>query len=308
MIGKDGWGHDPGIRRHAPLRSRPRTPTGCQGLRAVVIWLIMSALIAGSPPTAHAWGRLGHRASARLTESRLSPRARALIQDLLEPDESLADASTWADEHSRDIPGSASWHYVNVSIASAHYDRRDCKARGCVVSKIAEFREILADRHAPRARRRQALRFFVHLVQDLHQPLHVADRRDRGGNSLQLRSGRYENTNLHQVWDSGLLRSRYRLRDEPELVADLKALADRPESRGWRADGSKTGPTRASSWVDVPIASRAAIELCVTETRSAARTKKPISRRPSTVSPGRVSGSLPCSTRSSIEPAGHQSP
>jgi hypothetical protein len=233
MIGKDGRGQAPGIRRHGPRYWGPRTATRRQSLRGGVIWLVIGALIAGSPPPARAWGRLGHRASARLAESRLSPRARAIVQDLLEPEESLADASTWADEHSRDIPGSASWHYVNVSIASAHYNPKDCKARGCVVSKIAEFREILADRHAPRARRRQALRFFVHLIQDLHQPMHVADRGDRGGNSLQLRSGRYENTNLHQVWDSGLFRARYRLRDEPELVADLKALADRPESRGW---------------------------------------------------------------------------
>jgi hypothetical protein len=191
------------------------------------------ALVAGSPPPARAWGRLGHRASARLAESRISPHARAVIQELLEPGETLADASTWADEHSRDIPGSAAWHYVNVSIASERYDPADCKARGCVVSKIAEFRRVLADPHAPRARRRQALRFFVHLVQDLHQPMHVADRGDRGGNNLQLRVGRYENTNLHQLWDSGLLRPRYRTRDEPELVADLKDLADRPEARTW---------------------------------------------------------------------------
>jgi hypothetical protein len=232
MIGKNGWGRRPGVRHRVPRRGT-RGQGGRRACRAGVIWLMIVSLIAGSPPPVRAWGRLGHRAAAQLAESRLSPRARAVIQDLLEPGESLADASTWADEHSREIPGSASWHYVNVSIASAHYDPADCKGRGCVVSKIPEFRAILVDRQAPRARRRQALRFFVHLVQDVHQPLHVADRGDRGGNSLQLRMGRHENTNLHQVWDSGLLRSHYRARDEPELIADLKALADRPESRGW---------------------------------------------------------------------------
>ena len=101
------------------------------------------------------------------------------------------------------------------------------------MTKIAEFRVVLADRNAPRARRRQALRFFVHLVQDLHQPMHVADNGDRGGNALQLRSGRYENTNLHQVWDSGLFRSRYREHAEAELVRDLTALADRPGAANW---------------------------------------------------------------------------
>ncbi len=247
MIANDGRGQTPEIRRPIPRHRGSRIPAGRRCLRAGVVWLAVLALIGGSPRPARAWGRLGHRASARLAESRLSPRARAIIQELLEPDESLADASTWADEHSREIPGSASWHYVNVPIASARYDPGDCRGRRCVVAKIAEFREILADRRAPRARRRQALRFFVHLVQDLHQPMHVADRGDRGGNSLQLRSGRYENTNLHQLWDSGLLRSRYRARDEPELVADLKVLADRPESRGWAHGGLE-------DWADESLA------------------------------------------------------
>jgi hypothetical protein len=169
------------------------------------------------------------------------------VDDLLEPGESLADAATWADEHSRDIPGSAAWHFVNVPISARQYNSKDCSPQGCVVSKIGEFRRILEDPHATRGRRRQALRFFVHLVQDLHQPMHVADRNDRGGNNLQLRSGRFETTNLHQVWDSGLLRRRYRYRDEPELLRDLKALADRPEARGWPGG-------RLEDWADESLA------------------------------------------------------
>jgi hypothetical protein len=63
--------------------------------------------------------------------------------------------------------------------------------------------------------------------------MHVADRGDRGGNALQLRSGRYETTNLHQVWDSGLFHARYRKHAEDELVRAVTALADRPEARRW---------------------------------------------------------------------------
>ncbi len=188
-------------------------------------------LILAPAQVALAWGRMGHRASANLADSRLSPRTRAIIRDLLEPGESLADASTWADEHNRDIRGSGAWHFVNVPISSSHYNSRDCRPQGCVVSKIAEFRAILLDRNASRARRRTALRFFVHLVQDLHQPMHVADRNDRGGNALQLRYGRYDNTNLHQVWDSGLLSRAYR--HEDDLMHKLQELANRPESRDW---------------------------------------------------------------------------
>ena len=111
---------------------------------------------------------------------------------------------------------------------------RFCPRQGCVVSKIAEFRAVLADRDAPRARRRQALRFFVHLVQDLHQPMHVADRGDRGGNDLQLRLGRYENTNLHQVWDSGLFR--------------LAVSRARRGRAGPRRDGDGR-PARGAAWL-----------------------------------------------------------
>jgi hypothetical protein len=178
-----------------------------------------------------AWGRLGHRASAKLTESRLSPKARATVRDLLEPGESMADASTWADENSREIPGSAAWHYVNVHISSPHYTSSDCRPQGCVVSKIAEFRAVLADRGASRARRRTALRFLIHLMQDLHQPMHVADRGDRGGNALQLRYGRFDATNLHQVWDAGLLRSRYR--NEDELWRGLASLVKEGVPQDW---------------------------------------------------------------------------
>ncbi len=61
--------------------------------------------------------------------------------------------------------------------------------------------------------------------------MHVADRNDRGGNNLQLRYGRYDNTNLHQVWDSGLLYQGFR--NETELVRKLENLADQPESAHW---------------------------------------------------------------------------
>jgi hypothetical protein len=224
----------PGTRRPFRWRFCPIGRTEKSAGRS--FWVLLSAvgaayLLLGLARPALAWGRMGHRASARLAESRLSPQARAIIRDLLEPGESLADASTWADENSREIRGSAGWHFVNVPVSAQHYDPRDCRRGGCVVSKIAEFRGVLLDPHASRSRRRMALRFYVHLVQDLHQPMHVADRNDRGGNNLQLRYGRYDNTNLHQVWDSGLLYQGFR--NEGELVRKLEDMARQTESGNW---------------------------------------------------------------------------
>lgn len=218
-----------------------------RGRRLAVVGLLVGALLGAMPGASWAWGRLGHRAAGRVAESRLTPRARAAVRELLDPGESLADASTWADEHARGIRGSAAWHYVNVPISEPHYNAGFCGRGGCVVEKIAEFRRVLADPNAPRARRRQALRFLVHLVQDLHQPLHVGDDNDRGGNELQLHLGRRETTNLHQVWDSGLFRWHYREHAEDELVRDASARADRPEARAW-TDG------RVEDWADESLA------------------------------------------------------
>ncbi len=231
---------------NARTRSRGRDRAARLAARRAGVAALLAALAAwGAAPAAWGWGRMAHRASAKVAESRLSPQARAAIRDLLEPGESLADASTWADEYSREVPGSASWHFVNVPTTAAHYDPRDCRPRGCVVSKIADFRAILGDRKASRRERQRALRFLVHLVQDLHQPMHVADRNDRGGNNVQLRYGRYDNTNLHQVWDSGLLHQGFR--HENQLVRAIEALATGPEARDWLKG-------RAEDWADESLA------------------------------------------------------
>ena len=142
----------------------------------------------------------------------------------------MADASTWADENSRAIPGSAGWHFVNVPLNAERYSPRDCH-NNCVVSRLEEFRRVLADPRAPRDRKRMALRFVIHLVEDAHQPLHVGDNRDRGGNNVQVQFFRDDSTNLHQVWDSGLLREGYR--GERELVDDLIEMARSPQARDW---------------------------------------------------------------------------
>jgi hypothetical protein len=230
---------DQGRKSEKPQRPTPQGgPEQGRPLALVVIAIILLGI--GPARQALAWGRMAHRASTRLAETRLTVKARVQIRELLEPGESLADASTWADENSQNIPGSSAWHFVNVPISAASYSSRDCHDN-CVVSRFDEFRRILADPHAPKPRRRMALRFVVHLVEDAHQPMHVGDRRDRGGNNLQLQFFHDEFTNLHQVWDSGLLRNGYR--NERELVDDLIDMARKPESRGWM-----TG--RIEDWVN----------------------------------------------------------
>jgi nuclease S1 len=217
---------------------------GMKDLRIGRLAAIAAAGLLAATGPAWGWGRVGHRVAARVAETRLTPAARAVVRELLESGESLADASTWADEHRREMPESAPWHYVNVPITADHYDRRYCPEAGCVVSKIDDFRRVLADPMAPRAERQKALRFLVHLVQDMHQPVHVGDRGDRGGNDLQLQFFG-QGTNLHRLWDSGMIE-----RHDPDEAAwyrEVNALAtpDRAAewARGW-----------APGWADESLA------------------------------------------------------
>jgi hypothetical protein len=171
-----------------------------------IFWNVVAAmtgLVIASP--AFGWGPQAHRVIADLASDRLTPAARAAVSELLHEGDTLADIANWADGDAYDAyPDSAPWHYVNVPITAHRYDARYCGRRGCVVEKIKHYRKVLADRSAPRRERQHALLFLVHLVGDLHQPLHVGDNSDRGGNLTQIQFlGR--GTNLHRLWDSDLI-------------------------------------------------------------------------------------------------------
>ena len=179
---------------------------------------------------AWAWGRLGHRVISKFAEKKLTPKAKAAIAALLDEGESIADASTWADENRGRLPKTAPWHYVDVPLDQAVYDSRfsgDVPDKGCIVDKIHEFQKTLKDPTRSLEERRFALRFLVHFVQDLHMPLHVGDNRDKGGNRTQVRF--YDRgTNMHCLWDSDMIE---RAGDDEDFwLADLAEL-DTPENR-----------------------------------------------------------------------------
>jgi hypothetical protein len=177
------------------LRKRGHIPTA-------VILIFVTAMF--SPRFLWSWGPLAHRVTARMAENRLTPEAAAAVRELLGSQVKLADVASWADEQ-REIPNSASWHYVNVPISETRYDSRFCRPGGCVVGKIEEFKHVLQNPKANRKEKQAALKFLIHLIADVHQPLHVGDAGNRGGNDLQvLFYG--ESSNLHKVWDSQIIR------------------------------------------------------------------------------------------------------
>jgi hypothetical protein len=152
----------------------------------VVAFTLMIALQTTS--TAWAWGRLGHRVISRLAEKHMTPAAKAGVAALLEPGESLAGASTWADEHRRELPKTAPWHYVDVPLDEPKYDAKySGPTIGCVVDKINEFRLVVKDKTKPVEERRFALRFLLHCVEDMHIPMRVGDNKDKVGDNKQVR-------------------------------------------------------------------------------------------------------------------------
>lgn len=163
------------------------------------------------PVPAQAWGPLGHRLVAALAWDGMTPGARAEAQRLLagEPEPDLPGVANWADELRANDPDlgrrSSRWHYVNIAEDGCRYDAaRDCPGGDCVVAAIDAQLAILGDRGRSRAERLQALKFVVHFVGDVHQPLHAGRADDRGGNTHQVNvDGR--GSNLHALWDSGML-------------------------------------------------------------------------------------------------------
>jgi nuclease S1 len=116
--------------------------------------LIFACLLASQ--SVWEWGRIGHRVAAQMAESRLTPQALAAVHDLLGPGVSLAEISTWADEHRS--PNSRAWHYVDVPIAESRYDPKYCPPGGCVVSKIGDFRRILMDPRADKPEKQEVMK------------------------------------------------------------------------------------------------------------------------------------------------------
>lgn len=167
-------------------------------------WLMAIVLAWVVAPAAHAWGPQGHQIIAALAWAQLAAPARAGVERLLaaEPGATLVSVSTWADENRS--PETAAWHYVNFPRGQCAYDaRRDCPDGQCVVAALDTQLALLAS-GAPGNQRLVALKWVVHLAGDVHQPLHAGHADDRGGNRYQLQAFGL-GTNLHALWDSGLL-------------------------------------------------------------------------------------------------------
>lgn len=226
-------------------------------MRRLALSSLVFLLVLAASPVALAWSALGHRLVGALAERHLTPAARAEVARLLagEADPDLDGVAYWADALRDNDPArfkqTSRWHYVNYASGAqcAFEPAKDCPDGNCVIAAIEAQRRILADRSQPREARRDALKFLVHFIGDIHQPMHASNRADQGGNKFQislrtdLEPEAYARkhyvdgvmgTNLHSVWDYYVLGSR---------GLKLQEYADQLDRQPWPPLPAETAST-----------------------------------------------------------------
>lgn len=153
------------------------------------------------------WGRTGHRATAEIAENHLSKKAKKAIEKLLNG-QSLAFYSNYADDIKSDqkFRKYGPWHYVNIDEDSEVYDVEKANPKGDLVQAIRTCKAVLLDKNASKEDKQFHLKMLIHFIGDLHQPFHVGEGKNKGGNDIQVRWFR-DGSNIHRVWDSGMIDS-----------------------------------------------------------------------------------------------------
>jgi hypothetical protein len=230
-----------------------------QYLRAGMFACLLVFTVVSLPAPARAWGCEGHQVVALLAEKHLTPHALAMAKKILaegpvDPSLSryckpgavdpLADASTWPDDIRALRPETAPWHYVDIPLGTTRRDvEKYCDPKeSCVTRAITDQLTILRFADANPQKRADALRFVIHFVGDLHQPLHAITNNDQGGNCVpvaffdalpQLRNPQTESyaPNLHGVWDTNILEKATTGKTVGQVVAELDESFSRKIAR-----------------------------------------------------------------------------
>lgn len=217
--------------------------------RQIRTWLACAALFAlaaTQPQTALAWGNKGHEAIGWIATKFLKPGVAVEVEALLarEGEPSLAAAATWGDriKHKREGRGTDKWHYVDIPVTAGQYDaERDCtrdsKPDNCVVAQLETWVQQL--RGGTDAEKAVALKWVAHLVGDIHQPLHAAEAEhngvpDAGGNKKPV-TFFGKSTNLHALWDTGLIEHIFEGREPEEIAAHIAVEIPEDDRAAWQA-------------------------------------------------------------------------
>lgn len=161
-----------------------------------------------APLQSMAWGTQGHRISGQIAESYLTPKARKAVQEIL-GNESIAMSSNWADfiKSNPDYSYLYTWHFIDFDKAYTLQEMNEYLEKDTEVDAYTKLKYLIAElkkKDLKKADRLLDLRMLIHIVEDVHQPLHTGHTEDKGGNDVKV-NWFSQPTNLHSVWDSQLI-------------------------------------------------------------------------------------------------------
>ena len=193
-------------------------------IKILIVYTLLFSFVLG-------WGKTGHRITGQIAETYLTKNAKTQIKKLMGHHD-LSRMSNWADE----IKSDPSWKIANdwhwCTIPDGELYEKD-KHSGKAVEKVNEFINVLKNEKSNKENKQIALKFLIHLIGDLHQPMHVGNGIDRGGNDIKL-NWFNSPTNLHRIWDSDLINLQELSYSE---YSDYLLLnEDRGKIRKWQGD------------------------------------------------------------------------
>jgi hypothetical protein len=208
--------------------------------------ILIPLLFVLSAVPAAAWGPVGHETVAYIAMDNLTPAAKEKISAILDQGNELANISNWADQIRDYRKDTAPWHFIDLPVRkdlTVKDEEKYCPNENCVVDQLQIFEGFLGDESKPTSKRLEALKFVVHFMGDLHQPLHCADDGDRGGNDKMVRfktpgrRGYWAKTKLHHLWD-GLIEIRTE-EDPRELATELEKRITDQKRTSWLTGDEK---------------------------------------------------------------------
>jgi S1/P1 Nuclease len=216
----------------------------------------LAAVLLLAAPAAFAWGPQGHRIIGAIADRLLTPEAHAAVLQILADDRdkfgnpsgrtTLESVSVWADELRGTAAERPSWHYDDTPICGSADKARYCPDGQCNSEQLKRLTAVLGDPRAPARERDEALKWIVHLLGDIHQPLHAADNADQGGNRVPVALAGVHTRgrkSLHRVWDNELLQRALRVSNHQRPPPDIDALA----SEAAKLE-RQVGPGTPDSW------------------------------------------------------------
>ncbi|MBL3656438.1 S1/P1 nuclease [Fulvivirga sediminis] len=177
------------------------------------------------------WGMTGHRVVGYVAEQHLSKKAKKRITEILDG-ESLATVSNWMDDIKSDhaYDHTHNWHWVTIPNGKT-YEETEKNPDGDVISTIERIITDLKKGGLPKEKEAEGIKMLAHLIGDIHQPLHVGTGEDMGGNQVKLKWF-WESSNLHSVWDSGMIDSENYSYTE---LGDVVNHASKEEIKEWQS-------------------------------------------------------------------------